>query len=72
MSIDRSNHPRWLAPPGICLLLASGSLAFGQQPAGEKAQAEKPAAEPVVPRLLEEITVTAQKREENVQEVPLS
>jgi iron complex outermembrane receptor protein len=72
MSIHRSNHPRWLAPLGICLLLASGSLAFGQQPAGEKAQAEKPAAEPVVPKLLEEVTVTAQKREENVQEVPLS
>jgi iron complex outermembrane receptor protein len=56
-----------------CLL--SPSLAAAQPP--EKAAQDQPAAEPSPPaeepvRILEEVTVTAQKREENSQRVPLS
>jgi len=77
MSVDPSSRRGWIAVLGICALLAPGSLALAQQPAEEKAQAQKPAAEPSPPaeerpKFLEEITVTAQKREENIQEVPLS
>jgi iron complex outermembrane recepter protein len=57
-----------------CLLAPSPALA--QQPE-KPAQAQPPAAQPAAPdkeppRILEEITVTAQKREENIQDVPLS
>ncbi len=56
--------------------LLTPSLALAQQP--EKVtQTQPPAAQPSPPpekpiSILEEITVTAQKREENIQEVPLS
>ncbi len=40
-------------------------------PAGY-AQAPEPTPTPEVPKLLEEVTVTAQKREENIQDIPLS
>jgi iron complex outermembrane receptor protein len=71
MSLHRKD---WIAALGFCVLLAPG-LALAQQPTEEKAKAQKPEAEPspaAPPRLREEITVTAQKREENIQEVPLS
>jgi iron complex outermembrane receptor protein len=76
MTVDPSGRRTWMAALGICLLLAPGRLALAQQPAAET-QAQKPAAEPSPPseerpKILEEITVTAQKREENIQEVPLS
>src|SRR5512139_720965 len=60
---------------GIGLLLTFGSLAPAQQPAEEQppaqaAEAEPSAAQP--PRLREQVTVTAQKGEEDAQQVPLS
>ena len=64
---------RWIALLAACALLAPAGAALAQAPADEKAQkpeAEAPAPEP--PKILEEITVTAQKREENIQQVPLS
>jgi iron complex outermembrane receptor protein len=77
MTVDLPVRSRWIAALGICALLAPGGLAVAQQPADEKAQAQPPQAEPSPPAqerpvILAEITVTAQKREENVQEVPLS
>jgi len=70
-----SIRPKWIAVFGLCVLLASPALA--QQPSAPSAQAPTEAAkatgeEPTAVKRLEEITVTAQKREENVQEVPLS
>ncbi len=76
MSAGPSERPVRIAVFGVCLLLAPGSPARAQQPAEEakpqapKTEAETPQAAP--PRLREEVTVTAQKREENAQEVPLS
>jgi iron complex outermembrane receptor protein len=56
-------------------LLAAARPALAQPPAGAS-QAPPAAAQAQAPeerlRILEEITVTAQKREENIQEVPLS
>jgi iron complex outermembrane recepter protein len=75
MTVDPTSRRTWLAVLGVCALLAPCRFALAQQPKDEKAQA--PAAEPSPPaeerlKILEEITVTAQKREENIQEVPLS
>lgn len=81
MSTHPPSRTMWIATLGVCALLATGGVALAQQPAAEKAppqgqaQAQKPETEQTPaspPRLLEEITVTAQKREENVQEVPIS
>ena len=69
---DWSNRPRWFAALVVCVFLPPGSRALAQQPAEVKAQAEKPAAEPAPLRIREELTVTSQKREEDVQDVPLS
>jgi iron complex outermembrane receptor protein len=76
MIADSSVRTRWLAVLGMLLLLSAGSLALAQQPAPQT-PAQPPTAEPSPPpeepvTILEEITVTAQKREENIQEVPLS
>jgi iron complex outermembrane receptor protein len=75
MRIHEPNRARWIAVAGIPVFLAWAGAARAQQtpepkPQAQKVEAETPPATP--PRLLEEITVTAQKREENVQEVPLS
>lgn len=75
MSVGPSNRQRWIAALGFCALLLPGSPVIAQQP--EKSEPQAPAAEPSPPaderlKILEEITVTAQKREENIQEVPLS
>jgi iron complex outermembrane receptor protein len=75
MSVNSSSRRAWLAVLAISALLAPGRLTLAQQPKDEKAQA--PAAQPAPqaeerPKFLEEVTVTAQKREENIQEVPLS
>jgi iron complex outermembrane receptor protein len=72
MSALRSKRFGWIAVLGVCALLAPAGLALAQQPAGEKPAAQKPEAEAAPVTRLEEVTVTAQKREENVQEVPLS
>ena len=77
MTVSPSRRLAWIAVLGIYVLLAPSSVALAQQPAEEQAQAQQPAAEPSPPAekppvFLEEITVTAQKREENIQEVPLS
>ena len=77
MKSQESRRPGWIAVLGVCTFLAPGGLALAQQPPAEKPPADKalvdkPEAEPGPPKLREEITVTAQKREENVQEVPLS
>jgi iron complex outermembrane recepter protein len=75
MTVDPSGRRRWIAASGLCLLLSAGSFALAQQPA-PPTQAQPPAQPPATtqekPRILEEITVTAQKREENILEVPLS
>jgi iron complex outermembrane recepter protein len=75
MSVGPSNRQRWIAALGFCALFLPGSPVIAQQP--EKSEPQAPAAEPSPPaderlKILEEITVTAQKREENIQEVPLS
>jgi iron complex outermembrane receptor protein len=74
MSVDPSHRPRWIAVVGLCALLASGGPAVAQQPQEEP---PAPAAEPSPPaderlKIVEEVTVTAQKREENIQDVPLA
>ena len=71
MSLHRQN---WITALGFCVLLAPGGIALAQQPSEEKAKDQQPEAEPspAPPRLREEVTVTAQKREENIQQVPLS
>ena len=66
----------------LCALAAVPSLAFAQAQAQQRLRPQQPAAQPPAappaataeekPKILEEITVTAQKREENIQEVPLS
>jgi iron complex outermembrane receptor protein len=75
MTVDPSGRRRWIAAVGLCLLLPPGGLALAQQPA-PPTQAQPPAQQAPAteekPRVLEEITVTAQKREENIMEVPLS
>jgi iron complex outermembrane receptor protein len=76
MTVGPSGRRRWITALGVCALLGPGRPAPAQQPA-EAAQAPPPAAQPSPPeeerpKILEEITVTAQKREENIQEVPLS
>ncbi len=76
MCLDPSARRGWIAALAACTLLATASLALAQQPAGPP-PAQQPAAQPTPPpeekpRILEEVTVTAQKREENVQDVPLS
>jgi iron complex outermembrane receptor protein len=58
-------------------VLAPGSPALAQQPAEEEPPAQMPEAEPASleeerPRFREEVTITAQKREEDIQEVPLA
>jgi iron complex outermembrane receptor protein len=75
MIVDLTSRRTWLAVVAVCSLLAPAGAVLAQQPKDDKAQA--PAAEPSPPaeerlKILEEITVTAQKREENIQEVPLS
>jgi len=77
MALFATNRRSWMAVLGILSLLASGGLASAQQPAAQQPPAEPapapeaaPAAEPEV--VLDTITVTAQKREEDIQEVPLS
>jgi iron complex outermembrane receptor protein len=75
MTALASARPGWIAVLAACALLAPASVARAQAPAEEKPQAQKPEAEtpaPEPPKILEEITVTAQKREENIQQVPLS
>jgi iron complex outermembrane receptor protein len=79
MIVHSTQRTRWIAALAACALLAQAGVALAQQPAPppaeDKAQAEKvePATGPDEPqRRLEEITVTAQKREENVQDVPVS
>jgi iron complex outermembrane receptor protein len=77
MTVDPSHRRTLAAFLGLCLLLAAGRPALAQPPpADDKAPADKPAAEPTpaeeTPKILEEITVTAQKREENIQKVPVS
>jgi iron complex outermembrane recepter protein len=77
MTFDSSSPRTGIAALGLCALLAPGSLTLAEQRAEEKAQTQAPVAQPSPqaaerPRIVEEITVTAQKREENVQEVPLS
>jgi iron complex outermembrane receptor protein len=62
----------------VAALIAAAGPAGAQQdtqttPPDQKPKAEEPAAAPAqIPTVLEEITVTAQKREENIQLVPLS
>jgi iron complex outermembrane receptor protein len=62
----------------LCALAVVPSLAFAQaQAQAEQPAAQQPAAQPAPPAeepvtILAEITVTAQKRVENIQEVPLS
>ncbi len=72
MALFATNRRSWMAVLGILTLLASGGLASAQQPPAEPAPVPEaaPAAEPEV--VLDTITVTAQKREEDIQEVPLS
>ena len=75
MTALASARPKWIAVLAAWALLAPAGVALAQAPAEEKAQAQKPEAEapaPEPPKILEEITVTAQKREENIQQVPLS
>jgi iron complex outermembrane receptor protein len=72
MIVGSTYRQRWIAVLGACALLASGVLAQAQQPAAPAAPAQAPEAEPAPVTRLEEVTVTAQKREENVQEVPVS
>ena len=76
MTVNPSSRRTWIAVLTACVLLAPGSLALAQQPA-QQAPAQQPAAQPSPPaderpRLVEDITVTAQKREENIQDVPIS
>jgi iron complex outermembrane receptor protein len=62
----------------LCALAVVPSLAFAQaQAQAQQPAAQQPAAQPAPPAeepvtILAEITVTAQKRVENIQEVPLS
>jgi iron complex outermembrane receptor protein len=62
----------------LCALAVVPSLAFAQaQAQAQQPVAQQPAAQPAPPAeepvtILAEITVTAQKRAENIQEVPLS
>jgi iron complex outermembrane receptor protein len=74
MSVDSSGR-RLFAVLATAALLAAARPALAQPPAGAS-QAPPAAAQAQAPeerlRILEEITVTAQKREENIQEVPLS
>jgi iron complex outermembrane receptor protein len=68
---------KWFAALGACALVAVGGPALAQQapdakPQAPEAKTEKAGEEQTVVKRLEEVTVTAQKREENVQEVPLS
>jgi iron complex outermembrane receptor protein len=72
---------RWvsIAVLGLWVFAAGGGAALAQQPPqpDKPAKAEEPAAKPEAEKpapvtRLEEVTVTAQKREENVQDVPLS
>jgi iron complex outermembrane recepter protein len=75
MSVEFSGRRAWLAAIGVCALLAPGRGALAQQPTGEKTQAPEAKPSPPAeerPKFLEEITVTATKREENIQEVPVS
>jgi len=72
MSALRSKRFGGIAVLAVCALLAPAGLALAQQPAEEKTAAQKPETETAPVTRLEEVTVTAQKREENVQEVPLS
>jgi iron complex outermembrane receptor protein len=75
MAADSLKRLAWVAALRVYALLASDSLAFAQQPAKEEPPPQKPPAEVEgvkLPVILEEVTVTAQKREENVQEVPIS
>ena len=75
MIADTSVRRRWLAALGMLLLLSAASLALAQQ-ATPQTEPQPPAPPPSAteekPRILEEITVTAQKREESIMEVPLS
>ncbi|MEO7794366.1 MAG: TonB-dependent receptor [Thermoanaerobaculia bacterium] len=56
----------------IVLLLTLSGAGFAQQPAAEPPAAADAAVEDGTAVVLDEITVTAQKREENIQNVPLS
>jgi iron complex outermembrane receptor protein len=74
MTVIPSGRSAWFAALALGALLAAGGPALAQTPA-EQAQppaTPPPAVEEEKPRILEEVTVTAQKREENVQDVPLS
>jgi iron complex outermembrane receptor protein len=64
----RRSDAGWI---GVVLLLAMGGSGFGQQAAPPPAT-DPVAVEEEAPPFLDEITVTAQKREENVQDVPLA
>ena len=79
MSVEPVDRRFRIAALGLCALLVFASLAVAQQPTPQPAgqpQVSQPAAqgdeEEKLPKILEEVTVTAQKREENVQEVPIS
>src|SRR5688500_3703659 len=70
---SRRNFAAWIA---LVLLLTTGSAVSGQEPAAPASAAADAAdtADAVDESavVLDEITVTAQKREENVQDVPIS
>jgi len=74
MTVIPSGRSAWFAALALGALLAAGGPALAQAPA-EQAQppaTPPPAVEEEKPRILEEITVTAQKREESIMDVPLS
>ena len=76
MTVNSPGRSPWFAALACAGLLAAAAAALAQQPA-EQPQAQPPADQPPAtaeekPRILEEVTVTAQKREENIMEVPLS
>ena len=54
------------------VLAVAGGLLIASASWGQAAKAKKAAAGPKIETEIEEITVTAQKREENIQEIPIS
>ncbi len=74
MTVLATSRRSWMAILGALALLAPG-WSYAQQPAAPTPAAQEPIAtekEPEPEVVLDVITVTAQKREENIQEVPVS
>ncbi len=66
MSIKQTILPAALSPLAVAIAIASGALM------STASQAQEPARRGSVATLMEEVVVTARKREEGMQEVPLS